>query len=225
MFLLRESLSAESRASNAAARGSETGFAAARRVFRMPVLSRLVAVGFCMYLAMALFETIFPLWAGARFEWGPPEVGLMFTYLGFMVGLTQAVLVGRLVPRFGEGRLVMTGLASYAVGLLIMTQAPIWQAMMFGITFTSAGGALVITTMNSLVSKQAADTDRGLVLGVFQSGSWMGRSVGPPVSGLLFGGVGVNSPLYVAALIMLPCLAIVAAIRARVAREAGAGSS
>lgn len=218
LTLLRESLPADSLAAHAAGGQREGGLAAARRVFRMPIMARLVAVGFCMYFAMALFETIFPLWAGARFAWGPQQVGLLFTYLGLLVGLTQAVLVGRLVPRFGEARVVMAGLTSYAIGLTIMTQAPVWQVMMAGITFTSSGGALVITTMSSLVSRQASDRDRGLVLGVYQSGSWMGRSVGPPMSGLLFEGVGVNSPLAVAALLMLPSLAIIAALKARLAR-------
>ena len=46
-----------------------------------------------------------------------------------LVGTVQGVLVGRLVPRFGEGPLVTTGLVSYAIGLLIMTQAPIWPVM------------------------------------------------------------------------------------------------
>ena len=74
--------------------------------------------------------------------------------------------------------------------------------------------------MSSLVSRQAGEKERGLVMGVYQSGSWTGRSVGPPVAGLLFGALGVNSPLYAAALCILPALAIVAAIRGRTAREA-----
>ncbi len=215
MIFLRESLPPEQRAKNLSDGPQEGGLAAAKRVSTMPILARMVAVGFFVYVAMALFETIFPLWAGARFDWGPPEVGRMFTYLGMVVGFTQAYLVGRLSPIFGEDRLAMAGLLSYALGLVFMTQAPTWQLMLIGITFTSAGGAMFITSMSVLVSKQAAPADRGLVLGVYQSGSWMGRSIGPPISGSLFAGLGVNSPLFAAALIMLPCLIIMAAIGRR----------
>ena len=176
-------------------------------------------MGFLVYFAMALFETIFPLWSRARFDWGPREVGYMFTYLGLVVGVVQGILVGRLAPIFGEGKLVIVGLTVYAIGLVIMTQAPIWQVMMFGITFTAGGGALVITSMSSLVSREASETERGLVLGVFQSVSWLGRSGGPPVSGILFEGVGIHAPLYTGAILMLPCLAIVARVRARSARR------
>jgi multidrug resistance protein len=218
-FLLKESRTPEQRAESLAARQGESALAAAQRVLRMPVMARMVLVGFMVYVAMALFETIFPLWAGAQFDWGPREVGLMFTYLGTVVGTTQAFLVGRLTPRLGEGRLVVLGLVSYAIGLMIMTQAPVWQVMVFGITFTASGGAFFMTAMNSLVSKRAGESERGLVLGVYQSGSWMGRSIGPPVSGLMFETISPNAPLYLAALIMLPSLAIVSGIVTRTRPE------
>jgi len=223
--LLKESRTPEQRAAALAERLQESNLAATLRVFRMPIVARMVLVGFLAYIATAQFETIFPLWAGARFEWGPREVGLVFTYLGVVVGFTQAFLVGRLAPRLGESRLVSVGLVCYAIGLLIMTQAPVWQVMIAGITGTAAGGAMFTTAMNSLVSQQASEADRGLVLGVFQSGGWMGRSLGPPVSGLLFATVGVNAPLFLATLIMLPCLAVVAGIAARLRQPQPANSA
>lgn len=214
IIFLRESLTPEQR-ERARGDSGESQLAATRRVFRNPALASMVLVGFLVYTAMALFETIFPLWSGARYGWGPREVGLIFTYLGLLVGLVQGVLVGRLVPVFGEGRLVTVGLISYCIGLLVMTQAPTWPVMMFGITFTAGGGALFITSMSSLVTHQAEPTERGLVLGVYQSGSWMGRSIGPPISGLLFATLGVNSPLFTAACVIIPALVLVAVSRAR----------
>jgi MFS family permease len=217
-LFLKESLPPEKRAKGAT-EGTPGGLAAAKQVFARPILARLVLLGFMVYFAMALFETIMPLWAQARFDWGPREVGYCFTYLGFVVAIVQGVLVGRLAPKFGETRLIMAGLSAYAFGLLVMTQVPVWQLMMFGISFTAGGGAMVVTSLSSLVSGQAAETERGLVLGVFNSGSWMGRAGGPPVSGLLFEGIGVQVPLYVAAVIMLPCLLMATLIRARIQRR------
>ncbi|MDJ0928735.1 MAG: MFS transporter [Gammaproteobacteria bacterium] len=218
LLFLRESLSAEQRRHHAENSSQEGGLRAAGRLLQRPTLALMIMAGFLVYIGMALFETIFPLWSGARFGWGPREVGFIFTYLGLLVGTVQGVLVGRLVPRFGEGKLVTFGLACYPIGLLIMTQAPTWPVMMFGITFTAGGGALFITTMSSLVSHQAGEQERGLVMGVYQSGSWLGRSVGPPITGFLFGALGANAPLYAAALCMLPALAIVAVIRSRTSR-------
>ena len=217
-FFLKESLPPEKRTKAGGNKGPG-GFAALRLVLARPLLARIVLVGFMAYLAMALFESIFPFWAGARFDWGPRQIGLTFTYLGTIVAIIQGVLIGRLVPIFGEGRLLIAGLVCYISGLLIMTQAPVWPLMVFGISFTTAGSALYMTTVTSLVSQQAGESERGLVLGTYNSGSWAGRALGPPLTGLLFDVFGVNVPLYTAALILLPCIVILLGIVARTANS------
>ncbi|MEO8443632.1 MAG: MFS transporter [Gammaproteobacteria bacterium] len=220
-FLLKESLPPEKRAVARPEGTSDGFFAAFRQVTRRPVLGKLLLVGFLAYLAMAAFETNFPFWSGDRFGWGPREIGLSFTYLALLVVTTQGVLVGPLVKRFGEKRLLIAGLSSYVFGLLVMAQSPLWQVMIFGITFTTTGSALYMTTMNSLVSKQAGDSERGLVLGTFNTSSWLGRALGPGMIALLgVAGLGRDAPLYAAALLMLPGIAIVRSLRSR---EAGIG--
>lgn len=190
-------------------------------LLRRPLILRLLLLGFAVYVAMAMFETIFPFWTRARFDWGPREVGLTFTYLAIVVGLMQGFVVGRLAPVLGEGRLASAGLASYAAGLLIMTQAPGWQWLMLGVTLSAGGGGTFLTAMTSFVSRLAGPQERGLVLGTYQSASWAGRSVGPALSGSLFKSVGIDSPLLLGALIMLPCIGMLVAIMARSRRMAG----
>jgi len=211
LLFLTESHTRERRAdAQAMAASGPGGLRALGQLLRRPVLGRLMVVGLLVYFAMAMFETSFPLWANVRFGWGPREVGLIFTYLGLLVAFVQGFLVGQLVPRFGEVRLVQAGLLSYAAGLLMMTQAPVWQLMMIGITFTTAGGGMYITTMTSLVSKQAGENERGLVIGTYQGLGWFGRTIGPPIAGLLFGLFTPNMPLYAGVLILVPGLILLA---------------
>jgi MFS family permease len=206
-LFLKESLPAGQRAARPAG-ASPSALASFRQVVARPDLARLLLVGFLAYLAMALFETIFPFWAGARYQWGPQQIGLAFTYLALLVVVMQGLLVGRLVNRFGEARLLFGGLVSYAFGLIFMTQAPTWQLMLVGITFTTSGSALYMTTVNSLVSQRAGQTERGLVLGAFNSASWAGRTLGPPVTGTLFTFVAPDAPLLVAAGVMVVCMVV-----------------
>jgi len=217
-FFLKESLPPEKRAVARKPGDPTAGAGAFRQVLKRPVLGSLLGVGFLAYLAMAAFETNFPFWAGDRFRWGPREIGLSFTYLAVLVVTTQGLLVGPLVKRFGEKRLLLAGLTSYVFGLLVMTQSIFWGVMLFGITFTTTGSALYMTTMNSLVSKQAGDSERGLVLGTFNTASWFGRALGPGLIALLgIAGLGRDAPLFAAALILLPCIAIVRGLRSRAA--------
>jgi predicted MFS family arabinose efflux permease len=217
-FFLRESLPPEKRAQADAADDRPTGLAAIRMVLRRPTVTRLIIIGFMIYFAMGFFETIMPLWSEARFGWGPRDIGLCFTYLGVVVTITQGYLVGKLAPRFGESKLVLCGVAAYCFGLLWMTQVSVWQMMLFGITFTAGGGAIAITSMTSLVSRQAGEHERGLVLGVYNSSAWMGRFMGPPFSGLLFQSVAVQAPLYGAAIIMFVCFWAARSLRSHLKR-------
>jgi MFS transporter, DHA1 family, tetracycline resistance protein len=214
VFLLPESLPPEKRTQAAASHGGGKGPSLVE-LLRRPLMPQVLLLGFSVYVAMAMFETIFPFWAREQFNWGPREVGLSFTYLAVVVGIMQGFVVGRLAPRFGEGRLATVAIASYAVGLVWMTQAPNWIWMLVGVTLTSAGGGTFLTSMSSFVSKTAGANERGTVLGTYQSASWGGRALGPIAAGAFYNTLGHQSPLLAGAVIMLPCVALLAWITAR----------
>jgi DHA1 family tetracycline resistance protein-like MFS transporter len=230
VLFLKESLPPEKRAGNKANLNQATPGAmeSFRHILGRPMLALMVLMGFFVFFAMTNFETTFPFWANAGFGWGPQQVGSMFMYLGFCVMVTQMFIVGRLTPIFGEGKVLLFATCMYIFGLLFMATVPFsfepanWQVMLIGITFTAMGGAMFNTASISWVSKQAGDQERGSVLGLFQSAGWLGRSVGPTVSGFLFQTVGHNAPLFAGALLMVPVFVIVTAIRRHAAREATA---
>lgn len=232
LLFLKESLPPEQRhnAKHGDASNPRPPMPSFKEILSRPLLAQMVLMGFLVFFATTNFETIFPLWADAGFDWGPRQVGFMFMYLGFIVMVTQMLITGRLVPIFGEGKVLLIAVAAYIFGLLFMTSVPFmtdpasWAWMLFGITFTSAGGAMFNTASTAWVSKQAGEHERGAVLGVFQSAGWLGRSVGPTVSGFFFMTLGVNAPLYAAAVFLVPVLFIVAAIRRRHAAEQAAAS-
>lgn len=230
LFFLEESLPAEKRTTSVEKQGPSSA-QSFRQILSRPILALMVAMGFFVFFAMTNFETTFPFWSNAGFGWGPRQVGSIFMYLGFVVMVTQMFIVGKLAPIFGEGKLLMTASACYIFGLLFMATVPFtveppdWRIMMFGITFTAFGGAMFNTASNSWVSKQAGDRERGTVLGLFQSAGWLGRSVGPTVSGFLFQNVGTNAPLFAGAILMVPVFIIVTAIRRHAAVEAAVKES
>lgn len=218
---LQESLPPEQRTGADSTRPRQSSLQAFKQILQRPVLAPMVLMGFLVFFAMTNFETIFPLWADAGFAWGPQQVGFIFMYLGFIVMVTQMFIVGRLAPVVGEGKLLLFATCSYMFGLLFMAivpfrfDPPLWQVMVVGITFTAMGGAMFNTAATSWVSKQAGDQERGSVLGMYQSAGWLGRSVGPTFSGLLFQTLGPNSPLFAGALLMAPVFVIVTVIRRR----------
>lgn len=227
IFFLKESLPPEQRTAKVEHEdeGGKGTIQSFRHILSRPILAMMVVMGFFVFFAMTNFETMFPFWSNAGFGWGPRQVGSIFMFLAFIVMVTQMFIVGKLAPIFGEGKLLLAAAACYIFGLLFMATVPFafeppdWKIMMFGIAFTAFGGAMFNTASTSWVSKQAGDRERGTVLGLFQSAGWLGRSVGPTVSGFLFQNVGMNAPLFVGAILMVPVFIIVTAIRRHTALE------
>lgn len=72
--------------------------------------------------------------------------------------------------------------------------------------------ALFNPAVTSLVSQEAASTERGAVLGAYQSASALGRVAGPAFSGVLFAAGGAL-PYLVAATLVAPALLAVLTAR------------
>ncbi len=210
IFFLKESLKPENRNPNTNKKSSLLKNWVL--VFKRPVLAEIVFLGFLMMFVTGTFETIFPLWTEARFYWGPMQVGYSMTYIGLTVTLVQVFVVGRVVPLLGEVNVIRLAFIGYAIGLFIMAQASSWVVMMVGLTFSASSGATFGTAASSFVSKVAGDNEKGFVLGVYQSCGWLGRISGPLAVGVVFSAIGVNAPLYLGILVLIPCIIIISVV-------------
>ncbi|MDG2229669.1 MAG: MFS transporter [Gammaproteobacteria bacterium] len=218
LFFLKESLKKENRSDKTIESNSlikNWGL-----VFRRPILPLIILLGLGMMYVTGTFETIFPLWTNARFSWSPMDIGFCLTYIGLVVTLMQATVVGRVVPILGEARVIRISFFGYALGLLIMSQAPNWEIMIAGLTVSAASGAAFSTSASSLVSKVAGKKEKGFVLGVYQSGCWLGRILGPLTAGALFSLIDVNAPLYAGIVILIPCIIVVGFISKKMKQQA-----
>src|SRR5579859_7052684 len=89
--------------------------------FKRPVLAELLWQFFAFCFAFAIFMSGFALFAERRYTWsghafGVKEVGFVFAYVGFLGIILQGGLIGRLVRRFGEEKLVSAGFLSATAG-------------------------------------------------------------------------------------------------------------
>ena len=187
-----------------------------------PVVKRLLILGLLWMTAAGMFEVMMPLWVGETLGWGPRHVGVQFLFLGLWVAIVQGLIAGRLSIRFGEVPVIAAGIVLYAVGMLLLawlgtTQGPRFGSgvvadfigqpwLVLGLGLLASGSALLVPNISSLVSKYASVTERGTVLGLFQSSNWMGRTISPPIGGMLFQSQGANAPLFGSVVILVPCL-------------------
>jgi MFS family permease len=137
----------------------------------------------------------------------------MFGIAGLTMILVQGGLIGRLVKRFGEAKLVPVGIAILAISLALLPFAPPPAAMIGVFVAMSIGHGIASPSLHSLVSKGASEDEQGFVLGTNQSMSALARAIGPSFSGWLYLGSPVAPFLAGAAVLGGSVVLAVAAVR------------
>jgi DHA1 family tetracycline resistance protein-like MFS transporter len=214
-FLLPESLPADRRQprQTGAGRGRLV-----RQVFTQATLARLIGLMFLATFVFAGMETVFALWSRRQFGWGPEQNGYLFALVGLIGALVQGGLVGRLVKRFGEMRLVIGGALLLALGMLAIPFChSVWQ-LVPAVTIASLGFSLLTPALNSLVSLEVDGSQQGGIMGIARSATTLARVLGPTFAGGIFQGFGQSAPFIAGSVIMVAVLALAWPMRRRPGR-------
>lgn len=188
---------------------------------RNPVLGLAVLLVFVQVFAFALMESTFTLFAEHEHGLQPQDVGRLFGLVGVVGIVVQGGLIGRIVKRFGERPLVPLGLGLLAVSIGLLPLAPVGGATMALFATVAVGQGLANPSLQALISKGAAASEQGSVLGSSQSMSALARATGPALGGFLFDDWSHGAPFYVAAV----CLLFGTLLAIPATRRAAAGAS
>jgi len=169
-----------------------------RHAMQKPALLLILGLYFLVTMAFAGFEATFALFSQARFGYTASSIGFLFTFIGVILALIQGVLVGKVVPRIGERRLIP--LAIFAVAASIGMLPFVWSVPMLlvALGLLAIGMGFNNPSLSSMVSKLSAADDQGGTLGLASSIASLGRVVGPAWGGYLYDAYGMTTP-YLAA--------------------------
>jgi MFS transporter, DHA1 family, tetracycline resistance protein len=136
---------------------------------------------FVFVFAMGWFTQGLALFAQARLSFGPKEVGYWMAYCGVLGIIVQGGLIGRLVRRFGEARLVRLGFAVDVAGYGALSLVGSFPALLAVSTLFAAGNSCLRPALTALISRKAKPEEQGAVLGLTGSLQSLGMIVGPPL--------------------------------------------
>lgn len=183
-----------------------------RRVLGMAGIRTLLVVVFLLNLSFAGLLVNFPLFSNARFGWGATANAFLFAFVGVCAVLTQGVLIGKLQPRLGDGRLLLGGLALMALDLALVAVVPFGPLLYPVVGMLAVGTGLAIPALTSLISRRVSGRKQGRIMGGLQAILSLTLIVGPVVSGLAFDQLGIPAPYWIGA--MLATLALLIAVAA-----------
>jgi multidrug resistance protein len=151
------------------------------RTATTPRLLTLMLLFFVITFGFANLEATFSLFLERRFRYGRREASYMFTYIGVLMVIVQGGFVRRLVPRFGEKKLIVVGTLLMGVGFFFTHEAFTLPMLLLAVAITAIGNGLNTPSLSSLISRAASGEHQGGVLGVSQSMGALARVVGPLV--------------------------------------------
>lgn len=178
------------------------------RELRKPVIRELLLINFIFITAFMIMQIAASLFWREAIGLTEIQMGYMFAFIGLLTVIVQGGLVGRMVRRFGEYKLLSAG--SY-LSVVAFAMIP-WVSPETFIPFELIAFALlalangcITPSITSLLSKSAGPTEVGQVLGVNQSFGSVARAAGMAISGFMYG-YNFHLPFLAGAGIMILCI-------------------
>ncbi len=192
-------------------------------VTSQPLLVRLFVIAFFGIAAFASMEAIYGLWSEANFGWSAHDLGFAFLAIGAGGLFAQLVLIGPLVARFGEARVIVIGLVLLAASMVLqpVIRTPVSGVLLMGVLMM--GHSLAFPSAGALLSRNTPPERQGSTMGLLMASNAVGRIVAPPIFGAIYGQWAMDAPWYVgAAMIGLVAIVAVQAVRLLDAQKAAA---
>jgi DHA1 family tetracycline resistance protein-like MFS transporter len=200
-------------------RASPIDLAGFRAAISVPGIGVAVAINFMLFLWFSGMEQTFRLFTADGFGMSDAGTGRVFGLVGIVSALVQGGLVSRMVPRFGEARLIQGGLGIQAVAFALLGLSPLFGpagkvALLVAAGLIALGSGLCSPTLPAFASRRASATTQGVTLGTLQSASALSRALGPIVGGALYAAIDPRAPYLVGA-VGLALAAVLAIARLR----------
>jgi DHA1 family tetracycline resistance protein-like MFS transporter len=153
---------------------------------RIPAVLGLAESYFILMVAQTMLFSIWALYTGYRYQWGPDAVGLSLMFVGVLSGLVQAVLVKRIVPWLGETRAVLVGFSISIFVNVCYGLAP-YGWLIYVIMAIGAFAGISGPALQSYITKHVPANEQGATQGALGSLQSLAGVLGPVVATWSFG--------------------------------------
>jgi DHA1 family tetracycline resistance protein-like MFS transporter len=182
---------------------TKMNFAEIMHVLKTYPIGPLIIIFALLNLAFSAMQGTFALFTERSFHFGPTETGYLFTVVGLVAVATQLWILPRLLKRYSEKSLLLTGIIAMTIGLLLIPLSLTPLILMLPMIFLPFGNGLMTPTLNAIASETIRKEEYGETLGILNSGASLGRIIGPIVGGELLYLYGKNVPFIFAGALCL----------------------
>ncbi|MGW1280239.1 MFS transporter [Streptomyces tsukubensis] len=157
----------------------------APRILRSRALVGANVVQMLMVAALFSFQFLVALYLQKVLGYGALDTGLAMLPAAVVIGATALGLSARLIGRFGERAVLLTGLVLLVGVLGLLTRIPAQGANyavdLLPVMLLAAGFGLALPALTSLGMQGVSDEDAGLASGLFNTTQQLGGAIGVAV--------------------------------------------
>jgi DHA1 family tetracycline resistance protein-like MFS transporter len=166
-----------------------------QQMAKVPVVFGFLLVIFAMQLGGQVTNAVWSFFTILQLGWSPLMIGISAAVFGIMIALVQGGLTGIAIPRFGEARTGLVGLAFAIPAYLIFAFASSTAHMYVGILIGSFGN-IAFPAMQALMSRNIAENAQGELQGAVASTISITSIIGPVVMAGIFAHFSDKTGLY-----------------------------
>jgi DHA1 family tetracycline resistance protein-like MFS transporter len=226
-FILPESLPEERRVKTRLALNDFNPFASIAQMAFKPGLALILLVICLFNFSFDGVNSVTGVFIKDKFGATPLTLGLLFVVVGISTAFVQAILIERLVPRYGKKRMALVGLLASLIGWpLIASATTLW--MLFPIAFLQSGiTGFIWATTGVMAADLVPESEQGQLAGVNVALGGLMSMLGPLWAGAVYDHVAPVSPYWMGAAILgFACLLLVRVkVKASLSRQTGAYSA
>ncbi len=173
-------------------------------VFRHPLepAHRMIWIYTAGMMAFMAMNGVLALFLRLRFHVNAGNIGYYYFYVGAIGLVMRGGVLGRLVDRLGDVKVLRLGAVSVALGQTLMPFARNVPTLAVVMALVPIGTALLFPATTAQVSRHAPAGHVGEFMGLQQAMGGVSRVLAPVWAGAVFQHLGVPWPFWIAALLM-----------------------
>ncbi|WP_329622095.1 MFS transporter [Streptomyces sp. NBC_01255] len=151
------------------------------RILRSRSVSGANLVQMLMVAALFSFQILVALYLQKVRGYGAAETGLAMLPAAAVIGVVSLGVSARLIARFGERNILLTGLLLLVGVLGLLTRLPVdanYATDLLPVMLLAAGFGLALPALTSLAMSGAEEKDAGLASGLFNTTQQIGMALG-----------------------------------------------
>ncbi|MES5892232.1 MFS transporter [Bacillus cereus group sp. RP43] len=144
---------------------------------------RLIAVGFIINVALCASLLLLPLLLGREHDLSPFVIGIVL-FVASLFGIVSSFITGKIVPSFGNVRMINVASVVMIVGFLLLGLIPNGNfiVILVAVILTFMSYSAIQVSLNTLIPKTLNSAKVGVGLGLYNLINFFGMAFGPAVA-------------------------------------------